>query len=74
MLEGFRPGVWERLGVELCRDAILCSITGYGEHGPRARDAGHDLNYLGYAGVLPTRHPRCRRCRSPTSPRAHRAQ
>lgn len=52
VLEGFRPGVFERLGVELGDRAILCSITGYGTEGPRARDAGHDLNYLGYAGVL----------------------
>ena len=31
---------------------ILCSITGFGADGPRASQAGHDLNYLGYAGVL----------------------
>lgn len=52
VLEGFRPGVWERLGVELPETTILCSITGYGADGPRAQQAGHDLNYLGYAGVL----------------------
>jgi alpha-methylacyl-CoA racemase len=52
VLEGFRPGVWERLGAQLPPRAVLCSITGYGASGPRARDAGHDLNYLGYAGVL----------------------
>jgi crotonobetainyl-CoA:carnitine CoA-transferase CaiB-like acyl-CoA transferase len=52
VLEGFRPGVWERLGVELPPPAILCSITGFGPGGPRAQQAGHDLNYLGYAGVL----------------------
>ncbi len=52
MLEGFRPGVFERLGVTLADTAILCSITGFGATGPRANDAGHDLNYLGYAGVL----------------------
>jgi crotonobetainyl-CoA:carnitine CoA-transferase CaiB-like acyl-CoA transferase len=52
VLEGFRPGVFERLGVELAPAAILCSITGFGAGGPRAGDAGHDLNYLGYAGVL----------------------
>lgn len=52
VLEGFRPGVWERLGVDLPRAAILCSITGFGAAGPRALDAGHDLNYLGYAGAL----------------------
>ena len=52
VLEGFRPGVFERLGVRLADTAILCSITGFGATGPRAYDAGHDLNYLGYAGVL----------------------
>lgn len=52
VLEGFRPGVFERLGVRLAPTAILCSITGHGADGPRAGDAGHDLNYLGYAGVL----------------------
>jgi crotonobetainyl-CoA:carnitine CoA-transferase CaiB-like acyl-CoA transferase len=52
ILEGFRPGVFERLGVSVADTAILCSISGYGATGPRANDAGHDLNYLGYAGVL----------------------
>jgi alpha-methylacyl-CoA racemase len=52
VLEGFRPGVWEQLGVELPRTAILCSITGFGADGSHALQAGHDLNYLGYAGVL----------------------
>ncbi|NUR76698.1 MAG: CoA transferase [Thermoleophilia bacterium] len=52
VLEGFRPGVWERLGVELSETAIVCSITGFGADGPHALDAGHDLNYLGYAGAL----------------------
>jgi len=52
VLEGFRPGVWERLGVELPSTTILCSITGFGADGPRATQAGHDLNYLGYAGAL----------------------
>ena len=52
VLEGFRPGVWERLAVDLPANAILCSITGYGAGGPRAQDAGHDLNYLGYSGAL----------------------
>jgi crotonobetainyl-CoA:carnitine CoA-transferase CaiB-like acyl-CoA transferase len=52
VLEGFRPGVWDRLGVELPGTTILCSITGFGLDGPHALDAGHDLNYLGYAGAL----------------------
>jgi alpha-methylacyl-CoA racemase len=52
VLEGFRPGVWERLGVQLPETTILCSITGFGADGPHMLDAGHDLNYLGYAGAL----------------------
>jgi alpha-methylacyl-CoA racemase len=52
VLEGFRPGVWERLGLSAGETAIVCSITGFGNDGPHAREAGHDLNYLGYAGVL----------------------
>jgi alpha-methylacyl-CoA racemase len=52
VLEGFRPGVWERLGATLRDDAVLCSITGFGADGPRALQAGHDLNYMGYAGAL----------------------
>jgi crotonobetainyl-CoA:carnitine CoA-transferase CaiB-like acyl-CoA transferase len=52
VVEGFRPGVFDRLGLSLPEDAIVCSITGYGTGGTRSQDAGHDLNYLGYAGVL----------------------
>jgi crotonobetainyl-CoA:carnitine CoA-transferase CaiB-like acyl-CoA transferase len=52
VLEGFRPGVWERLGVDVAERTIVCSITGFGADGPRAQHAGHDLNYLGYAGAL----------------------
>jgi alpha-methylacyl-CoA racemase len=52
VLEGFRPGVWDRLGVELPASTILCSITGFGDEGAHATQAGHDLNYLGYAGAL----------------------
>jgi alpha-methylacyl-CoA racemase len=49
VLEGFRPGVFEQLGVRMAPDAIVCSITGFGAE---SQQAGHDLNYLGYAGVL----------------------
>ena len=52
VVEGFRPGVFERLGVAVSPTAIVCSITGFGATGRHACDAGHDLNYLGYAGVL----------------------
>jgi crotonobetainyl-CoA:carnitine CoA-transferase CaiB-like acyl-CoA transferase len=52
VLEGFRPGVWERLGAQLPETTILCSITGFGVDDLHALHAGHDLNYLGYAGAL----------------------
>jgi crotonobetainyl-CoA:carnitine CoA-transferase CaiB-like acyl-CoA transferase len=54
VLEGFRPGVAERLrvGPEAAPRAVYCSITGFGGTGPRAGQAGHDVNYLGYAGAL----------------------
>jgi crotonobetainyl-CoA:carnitine CoA-transferase CaiB-like acyl-CoA transferase len=55
VLEGFRPGVAERLGIgpgALPESVVYCSITGFGADGRHARRAGHDLNYLGWAGVL----------------------
>jgi len=58
ILEGFRPGVVQRLGVDyesVCRvkpDIIYCSVTGYGQTGEFRDRVGHDVNYLGYAGVL----------------------
>ncbi len=58
VVEGFRPGVMERLGLGYAALAernprvVLCSISGYGQTGPYALRAGHDINYLGYAGVL----------------------
>ena len=55
VLEGFRPGVAARLGVgpdDLPEQVVYCSITGFGTEGPHTRRAGHDLNYLGWAGVL----------------------
>ncbi len=57
-IEGFRPGVAERLGAGYTTLSasnprlVYCSLTGYGQTGPRAQEAGHDLNYLGYTGVL----------------------
>jgi len=58
VVESFRPGVVDALGVgydaaRAVREAIVyASISGYGQTGPRAKLAGHDINYLGYAGVL----------------------
>ncbi len=58
VLESFRPGVMERLELgythlrKLNDRLVYCAITGYGQHGPYHLRAGHDLNYLGYAGLL----------------------
>jgi alpha-methylacyl-CoA racemase len=55
VLEGFRPGVAARLGVgpgDARPDAVYCSITGFGVDGRHVQRAGHDLNYLGWAGAL----------------------
>ena len=58
LLEGFRPGVMERLGMgyEILAQAnprlVYCSLSGYGREGPYRERAGHDLNYIGLAGLL----------------------
>ncbi|MFC4708136.1 MULTISPECIES: CaiB/BaiF CoA transferase family protein [Paraburkholderia] len=58
LVESFRPGVMERLGLgyETLRannpKLVYCAITGYGAKGPFSDRAGHDLNYIAYAGVL----------------------
>jgi alpha-methylacyl-CoA racemase len=58
LIEGFRPGVMERLGLGpevLARDnprLVYGRMTGWGQHGPRAGEAGHDLNYIAHAGLL----------------------
>jgi crotonobetainyl-CoA:carnitine CoA-transferase CaiB-like acyl-CoA transferase len=58
LVEQFRPGVMERLGLgyaavaELNRAIVYCSITGYGQSGERAGQAGHDLNYVAETGLL----------------------
>lgn len=58
LIESFRPGVMARLGLgyEALSAAhpglVYCAITGYGQDGPLAHRAGHDLNYLARAGVL----------------------
>ncbi|HVM96619.1 MAG TPA: CaiB/BaiF CoA-transferase family protein [Candidatus Acidoferrales bacterium] len=58
LLEGYRPGVPRRLGIDYevmkARNPrlIYCSISGYGQDGPYRDRVGHDLNYLAYAGAL----------------------
>ena len=58
VLESFRPGVLDRLGVGYERmkeenpALVYCAITGYGQTGPNTQRAGHDMNYLGLIGLL----------------------
>ena len=52
VLDGFRPGVLERLGVVVPETTVLCSLTGFGVGNRHELRAGHDVNYLGWAGVL----------------------
>jgi crotonobetainyl-CoA:carnitine CoA-transferase CaiB-like acyl-CoA transferase len=55
VLESFRPGVTERLGIgpgDVPETVVYCSITGFADHPGHRLRAGHDLNYLGWAGVL----------------------
>lgn len=58
LLESFRPGVMARLGLgyedlqAVNPGLIYCAISGYGQQGPYKNRAGHDLNYIGYAGAL----------------------
>lgn len=58
IVEGFRPGVVDSLKIgytdikNLNQDIIYCSISGYGQDGPYRNRAGHDINYIGLAGIL----------------------
>jgi crotonobetainyl-CoA:carnitine CoA-transferase CaiB-like acyl-CoA transferase len=58
VVESFRPGVMDRLGVGfgvLSEDnprLVYCAITGYGQDGPYRDRVGHDINYIGFGGVL----------------------
>lgn len=58
IIEGFRPGVMQRLGIgyealkEVNPKVIYCAITGYGQTGPYSNRPGHDNNYLSLAGIL----------------------
>src|SRR5690606_39836099 len=58
LVEGFRPGVMERLGLgpEACHKVnprlVYGRITGWGQDGPLAQAAGHDINYIALSGAL----------------------
>jgi alpha-methylacyl-CoA racemase len=58
LIEGFRPGVTERLGLgpEVCCAGnpalVYLRLSGWGQTGPRAFEAGHDINYIGLTGLL----------------------
>ncbi len=58
VLESFRPGVLDRLGVgyeRMCEEnpgLVYCAISGYGQDGPKRDASGHDMNYLGLIGLL----------------------
>ena len=58
VVEGFRPGVMDRLGAgytqvrELNPRVVYCSVSGYGQTGPYSQMAGHDINYISLAGAL----------------------
>ena len=63
LLEQFRPGVLDRLGLSHATllatnpRLVVCALTGYGQDGPLAHRAGHDINYLSRAGVLGMQGP-----------------
>jgi alpha-methylacyl-CoA racemase len=63
VVESFRPGVVDRLGIgyedlrAVNAGIVYCSTSGYGQDGPRAGWAGHDLNYLAVSGFLATSEP-----------------
>ncbi|HEY8072774.1 MAG TPA: CaiB/BaiF CoA-transferase family protein [Labilithrix sp.] len=63
LLEQFRPGVLDRLGLGHAKlreenpRLVVCALTGYGQDGPLAQRAGHDLNYLARGGVLALNGP-----------------
>ncbi len=64
LVEGFRPGVMERLGLgpdtamQGNPGLVYARMTGWGQHGPLALRAGHDINYIGLAGALHAVGPR----------------
>jgi alpha-methylacyl-CoA racemase len=58
LVESFRPGVMDKLGLGWTTlrarnpQLVMCAISGYGQNGPFAQLAGHDINYISYAGML----------------------
>ncbi|MFX0097911.1 MAG: CaiB/BaiF CoA transferase family protein [Candidatus Hodarchaeota archaeon] len=64
IVENFRPSVAEKLGIDydsvkkINEQIIYCSISSYGQDGPYKDSPGHDINYLGYAGILDITGPR----------------
>ena len=58
VVEGFRPGVMDRLGASYEKvrginpKVVYCSVSGYGQNGPYSQLAGHDINYISFAGAL----------------------
>ena len=64
VVEGFRPGVADRIGAGYAELSALnprlvyCSLTGFGQNGPRAKEAGHDITYLALSGVLGAMGPK----------------
>ncbi len=64
LVESFRPGVTDRLGIgygdlaEVNPGLIYCSTSGYGQQGPMSQWAGHDVDYLAVGGYLATSEPR----------------
>ncbi len=64
ILESFRPGVMDRLGIgyeemkERNPRVILCSLSGYGQDGPYRERSGHDINYIGLGGILELTGPK----------------
>jgi alpha-methylacyl-CoA racemase len=71
LIEGFRPGVMERLGLgpDVCLERnprlVFGRMTGWGQEGPMAHAAGHDINYIALAGAL---EPIGRKGQKPTPP------
>ncbi|MEP9353733.1 CaiB/BaiF CoA-transferase family protein [Xanthobacter sp. KR7-65] len=64
LVEGFRPGVADRIGAGYAELSALnprlvyCALTGFGQDGPRAKEAGHDITYLALSGVLGAMGPK----------------